>query len=69
MISLIIAVILSSILGVSTDSGQRQPRDLVLEKMVMRTKKFSPMDRDASPMVGGGIVERKIIQARNGTAG
>ena len=36
---------------------------------MMRTKKFSPMDRDASPMVGGGILERKIIQARNGTAG
>ena len=61
--------ILSVIIGVISDSGQRQPRDLVLEKMVMRSKKFSPMDRDASPLVGGGILERKIKEARNGTAG
>ena len=56
--------------------------DLVLENMVMRTKKFryadksdiimlcdvllcSPQDNEApSPMVGGGILERKIISAR-----
>ena len=56
--------------------------DLVLEIMVMRTKKFrysdksdifmvsdvllcSPQDNEApSPMVGGGILERKIISAR-----
>ena len=47
----------------------REGRDLVLENMVMRTKKYKPQDNQASPMVGGGILERKIITARNGTEG
>ena len=47
----------------------REGRDLVLENMVMRTKKYKPQDNQASPMVGGGILERKIISARNGTEG
>ena len=40
----------------------------MLENMVMRTTKFGTKDNSApSPLVGGGILERKIIIARNGT--
>ena len=40
----------------------------MLENMVMRTTKFGTKDKSApSPLVGGGILERKIIIARNGT--
>ena len=50
------------------ENDQRSGRDLVLENMVMRTTKFKPQDNSApSPLVGGGILERKIIVARNGT--
>ena len=50
------------------EDDQRSGRDLVLENMVMRTTKFKPQDNSApSPLVGGGILERKIIVARNGT--
>ena len=36
--------------------------------MVMRTTKFGTKDYTApSPLVGGGILERKIMIARNGT--
>ena len=46
----------------------RAGRDLVLENMVMRSTKFRTRDNSApSPLVGGGILERKIIVARNGT--
>ena len=48
--------------------GARSGRDLVLENMVMRTTQFGTKDNSApSPLVGGGILERKIIIARNGT--
>ena len=58
-------LVISAVMGQET----RDARDLVLENMVMRTKKYKPQDNQASPMVGGGILERKIITARNGTEG
>ena len=69
MVMMRLSLINFIMVGVNSDPLHRESRDLVLENMVMRTKKFSPQDRDSSPLVGGGILERKIIDARNGTAG
>ena len=66
---LVISSVLGHELSDETKETDRNGRDLVLENMVMRTKKYKPQDNQASPMVGGGILERKIITARNGTEG
>ena len=62
-------LVISAVMGHQLREKNRDGRDLVLENMVMRTKKYKPQDNQASPMVGGGILERKIISARNGTEG
>ena len=62
-------LVISAVIGHQLGAETRDARDLVLENMVMRTKKYKPQDNQASPMVGGGILERKIITARNGTEG
>ena len=45
----------------------RAKRDLVFENMVMRTHNSTTRKKGAKPVVGGGILERKIIIASNGT--
>merc|ERR1719220_2655041 len=46
----------------------RRRRDLIYENMVMRNK-YNSTTRDEMRklMVGGGILERKVIAAKNGT--
>jgi hypothetical protein len=45
----------------------RKKRDLVFENMVMRTHNSTTRKESFKPVVGGGILERKIIIASNGT--
>ena len=52
---------------VSTRSVERLRRDLVFENMVMRTHNSTTRKQGLKPVVGGGILERKIIIASNGT--
>ena len=66
----VISAVLSR--NVATDSQQepdngRTKRDLVFENMVMRTHNSTTRKENAKPVVGGGILERKIIIASNGT--
>ena len=48
-------------------TGRRTKRDLVFENMVMRTHNSTTRKVGLKPVVGGGILERKIMIASNGT--
>lgn len=48
-------------------TARRTKRDLVFENMVMRTHNSTTRKVGLKPVVGGGILERKIMIASNGT--
>ena len=51
----------------SAQKARRTKRDLVFENMVMRTHNSTTRKVGLKPVVGGGILERKIMIASNGT--
>jgi len=55
--------------GKSVPAGDsREERDLVYQNMIMRNKfNWTTRDRERIPFVGGGILERKVNDANNGT--
>ena len=48
---------------VMTKEGNRNKKDLVYEAMRMRTGNWEPQDVDAIKIVGGGILEKKILES------
>lgn len=44
----------------------REAKDLVYEAMKMRTGVWKPWDRDRVEIVGGGILEKKMLATLNG---
>lgn len=58
---MLVFYLLIIIISVSAENSTREAKDLVYEAMKMRTGTWRPWDRDRVEIVGGGILEKKML--------